>query len=100
MNSTRDMDDEMTQKDNLCPGFMPGHFFKKENKQTLVIFVDTENFTKESMSEIQSTYYHSPIGLLKISGTDDYITEVVFYDKVQKIDARKKNLSPMLIQCL
>src|SRR6266404_546109 len=52
------------------------------------------------MPEIQTTYYHSPVGLLKISGTDDYITEVIYHDKVQKIDGRKKNLSPMLIQCI
>ena len=53
-----------------------------------------------AMSEIQTTYYHSPVGLLKISGTDNYITEIIFNDKVQKIDGRKKNLSPMLIQCI
>src|SRR5260370_42328375 len=52
------------------------------------------------MPEIQTTYYHSPVGLLKISGTDDYITEVLYHDKVQKIDSRRKNLSPMLIQCV
>ncbi len=52
------------------------------------------------MAEIQTTYYHSPVGLLKISGTDNYITEVVFNDKVQKTDGGKKNLSPMLIQCV
>src|SRR5215216_1463023 len=52
------------------------------------------------MAEIQTTYYHSPIGLLKISGTDDYITEIIFNDKVQKTDVRKKILSPMLIQCI
>ena len=42
------------------------------------------------MSEIQSTYYHSPVGLLKISGTEDYITEIIFNDKVQRLDVRKK----------
>src|SRR5215212_2371618 len=52
------------------------------------------------MPEINSTYYHSPVGLLRISGTDDYITEVTYYDKVQKIESKKKNLSPMLIQCI
>ena len=50
--------------------------------------------------EIQTTYYHSPIGPLKISGTDDYITEIIFNDKTQRIESRKKNLSPMLIQCI
>ena len=52
------------------------------------------------MADIQTTYYHSPVGLLKISGTDDYITEVLFNDKTQGTDGRKRNLSPMLIQCV
>src|SRR4029079_5848413 len=53
-----------------------------------------------NMPETQSTYYHSPVGLLKISGTDDYITEIIFNDKTQRIDGKKRNLSPMLIQCI
>jgi methylated-DNA-[protein]-cysteine S-methyltransferase len=52
------------------------------------------------MAEIQTTYYHSPVGLLKISGTDDYITEISFEDKVQRSDSRKRNLSPMLITAI
>src|SRR6266705_1962891 len=52
------------------------------------------------MPEIQTTYYHSPIGLLKISGTDDYITEISFEDKVQRSDGKKRNLSPMLITAI
>ena len=52
------------------------------------------------MGEIQTTYYHSPVGLLKISGTEDYITEIIFNDKTQKTDSRKRNLSPMMIQCI
>jgi len=52
------------------------------------------------MAEIQTTYYHSPIGLLKISGTDDYITEISYYDKVERVEGKRKNLSPMLIQCI
>ena len=46
------------------------------------------------------TYYHSPVGLLKISGTEKYISEVSFYDKVQKAESRKKNLPPLIIQCI
>ena len=52
------------------------------------------------MAEIQSTYYHSPVGLLKISGTDNYITEISFFDKVEKVESRKRNLSPLLIQAI
>ncbi|TAL46843.1 MAG: methylated-DNA--[protein]-cysteine S-methyltransferase [Chitinophagaceae bacterium] len=49
---------------------------------------------------IYTTYYHSPVGMLKICGTENFISEVSFYDKVQKADSRKKNLPPLLIQCV
>ena len=49
---------------------------------------------------IFTTYYHSPVGLLKISGTETFISEVSFFDKVEKAEGRKKNLPPMLIQCV
>lgn len=52
------------------------------------------------MADTISTYYHSPIGLLRISGTDDYITEVHFHDASDKQAAKKKNLSPLLINCV
>ena len=47
-----------------------------------------------------TTYYHSPVGLLKISGTEQYISEVSFFDKTQKVDNKKKNLPPLMIQCI
>lgn len=49
---------------------------------------------------IFSTYYHSPVGMLKISGTEHFISEVSFFDKVEKTEGKKKNLPPMLIQCV
>lgn len=52
------------------------------------------------MSEIYTTYYHSPVGLLKISGTNDYISEVTFHDTSQKAEGTKKHLPPMLINCV
>jgi len=52
------------------------------------------------MPEVFTTYYHSPIGILKISGTENYISEVSFYDKVQKTESKKKNLPPLIIQCV
>ncbi len=52
------------------------------------------------MAETYSTYYHSPIGLLKISGTQDYISEVTFHDRSQKTEGKKKHLPPLLIQCV
>jgi methylated-DNA-[protein]-cysteine S-methyltransferase len=51
------------------------------------------------MAEPVSTYYHSPVGILKISGTDEFITEISFHDKTQ-MPGRKKNLPPLVIQCL
>ncbi len=52
------------------------------------------------MSETYTTYYHSPVGLLKISGTNDYINEVTFHDTSQKAEGKKKHLPPMLINCV
>ena len=51
------------------------------------------------MAETYHTWYHSPIGLLKISGTEDYISEVSFHDTSQKPEGNKKHIPPMLIQC-
>ena len=52
------------------------------------------------MAESYSTYYHSPVGLLKISGTNEYISEVSFHDTTQKSEGNKKHLPPMLINCV
>ncbi len=52
------------------------------------------------MPEQYSTYYHSPVGLLKISGTEDYISEVSFHDTSQKAAGTKKHLPAMLINCV
>lgn len=52
------------------------------------------------MSETHITYYHSPVGLLKISGTNDYITEVTFHDTSNKAEGNKKHIPPMLINCV
>jgi methylated-DNA-[protein]-cysteine S-methyltransferase len=52
------------------------------------------------MPETFTTYYHSPVGLLKITGSEDYISEVTFHDTSQKSEGGKKNLPPMLIQCV
>ncbi|MBN8675184.1 MAG: methylated-DNA--[protein]-cysteine S-methyltransferase [Chitinophagales bacterium] len=52
------------------------------------------------MNEQYSTYYHSPVGLLKISGTEEYISEVTFHDTSLKAPGNKKHMSPMLINCV
>lgn len=52
------------------------------------------------MQDTYTTYYHSPVRLLKISGTEDYISEVSFHDTTQKAERNKKNMPPLLIQCI
>lgn len=52
------------------------------------------------MAETFTTYYHSPVGLLKISGTKDFISEVSFHDTTQKSDGGKRDIPPMLINCI
>lgn len=51
------------------------------------------------MSETCTTYYHSPLGVIRISGNNDFISEVSFYDKVQHTDS-KKNIPPLMINCI
>lgn len=52
------------------------------------------------MNEQYSTYYHSPVGLLKIAGTEEFISEVTFHDTSQKAPGHKKHMPPMLINCV
>ncbi|MEP7258112.1 MAG: methylated-DNA--[protein]-cysteine S-methyltransferase [Flavitalea sp.] len=51
--------------------------------------------------EVKTTYYRSPVGLLKISGTDACITAVVFADEVTEtmITANTAEPCPLLINC-
>ncbi|HLK30491.1 MAG TPA: methylated-DNA--[protein]-cysteine S-methyltransferase [Puia sp.] len=53
------------------------------------------------MIEIFSTYYQSPVGLLKIAGTENFITEILFIDNIEKphIDHKKK-LPAVIINCI
>jgi len=52
------------------------------------------------LAEIYTTYYQSPVGLLKIRGTNDYITEVIFHDTTQKPTGHKQQLPSLLILCV
>jgi methylated-DNA-[protein]-cysteine S-methyltransferase len=47
-----------------------------------------------------TTYYHSPVGVLRISGTEDYISEVSFHDTSHKAEGNKKYMPPLMIQCV
>ena len=51
------------------------------------------------MKEEFSTYYQSPVGLLKISGTADYISEVTFHDNPGINSVDSTTIPPMLINC-
>lgn len=47
-----------------------------------------------------TTYYHSPVGVLKIAGTTEYISEVTFWDKSEKMPPHHKHLPPVIIHCV
>ncbi len=48
------------------------------------------------------TYYQSPLGLIKLSGTEAYVSEVSFIDTIQKppVDHHKKPMPPMAIHAI
>jgi methylated-DNA-[protein]-cysteine S-methyltransferase len=53
--------------------------------------------------EITSTYYQSPLGLLRIGGTDTYISEISFIDNLDAAAANgalKGPVTPLVIQCI
>jgi methylated-DNA-[protein]-cysteine S-methyltransferase len=54
--------------------------------------------------EITSTYYQSPLGLLRVGGTDTYINEISFIDHLEEEDYRgaglKGPVTPIVIQCI
>ena len=47
-----------------------------------------------------TTYYHSPVGQLKITGTENYISEIVYHDVTKKPEGNKKNIPPLIITCI
>ena len=55
--------------------------------------------------EVCSTYYKSPLGLLRIGGTESYISEISFIDNMDDAEAAgsqefKGPMPPMIIQCI
>jgi len=54
--------------------------------------------------EIATTYYQSPLGLLRIGGTDTYIGEISFVDNQDDLPASGTDLQgpvpPLIIQCI
>ncbi|WP_153800766.1 methylated-DNA--[protein]-cysteine S-methyltransferase [Foetidibacter luteolus] len=51
------------------------------------------------MSELYYTYYQSPIGLLKIGGTDHYISELSFIDNPDQVTHGEPGISEVMHQC-
>ncbi len=51
------------------------------------------------MQEYYYTYYESPVGLLKIGGTDSYITELSFLDNSHQLAYGVPGVSDILHQC-
>ncbi len=49
------------------------------------------------MSESYSTYYQSPLGLIHLSGTTEYISEISFIDTVQHPPAVNQSALPPLV---
>jgi methylated-DNA-[protein]-cysteine S-methyltransferase len=51
------------------------------------------------MSELYYTYYESPVGLLKIGGTEHYIAEVTFIDNQDEMVHGEPGISDIIHQC-
>jgi len=51
------------------------------------------------MEELYYTYYESPIGLLKIGGTDNYIAELSFIDNPEQVVHGEPGISDIIHQC-
>lgn len=51
------------------------------------------------MNELYYTYYQSPIGMLKIAGTDNYIAELSFIDKQEQVIHGEPGVSEIMHQC-
>jgi methylated-DNA-[protein]-cysteine S-methyltransferase len=54
--------------------------------------------------ETVTTYYQSPLGLLRIGGTDTYISEISFIDHLEESEYQHSALqgpvTPLIIQCI
>lgn len=51
------------------------------------------------MTELHYTYYESPIGLLKIGGTDNYIGEVSFIDNQEQLVHGEPGITELMHEC-
>ena len=51
------------------------------------------------MQNLYYTYYQSPVGLLKIGGTDNYISELSFVDNKEQVTHGEPGISEIMHQC-
>jgi methylated-DNA-[protein]-cysteine S-methyltransferase len=51
------------------------------------------------MENLYYTYYQSPVGLLKIGGTDHYIFELSFVDNKEQVTHGEPGISEVMHQC-
>jgi len=51
------------------------------------------------MNELYFTYYESPVGLLKIGGTESYIAEISFIDNEEDMVHGEPGISDIIHQC-
>ncbi|RXK85560.1 methylated-DNA--[protein]-cysteine S-methyltransferase [Filimonas effusa] len=51
------------------------------------------------MNELHYTYYQSPVGLLKIGGTEQYISEVSFIDNQDQVTHGEPGIPDVIHQC-
>jgi methylated-DNA-[protein]-cysteine S-methyltransferase len=51
------------------------------------------------MNELYYTYYESPIGMLKIGGTEHYISELSFVDNPEQIEHGEPGISDIIHHC-
>ncbi len=59
-----------------------------------------DNASVNTTDPLYTTYYSSPVGLLKISGNEHFISEVSFFDKAEKPANKNKNMPQMVINCI
>ncbi|NNV55645.1 methylated-DNA--[protein]-cysteine S-methyltransferase [Panacibacter sp. KCS-6] len=51
------------------------------------------------MDNLYYTYYQSPVGMLKIGGTDSYIAELTFVDNPDQVIHGEPGISDVIHQC-
>lgn len=51
------------------------------------------------MTPVYYTYYQSPLGMLKIGGTDTYISELTYVDKPEQVTHGEPGISDVMHQC-